>query len=152
MSSFMGSETSVIDAKGRITVPSRLRRGLDPEAADSFTIIRGLDGCVHMYPLDEWRRFSDKLRRLSKGDDNARRVFLMLSESAHETTIDGQGRITLTPRLLELAGLDRTVRLVGVLDHIELWSPERLGSQLDEATPNFESSMKDVFGQMDKHD
>ena len=151
MSSFIGSETSVLDAKGRINVPSRLRKGLDPEAADTFTIIRGLDGAVHMYPLDEWRRFSAQLRRLSKGDDNARRVFRMLSESAHETTIDGQGRITLTPRLIELAGLDRTARLVGVFDHIEIWSPERFEAQLEQASPGFEDVLKDIFGQLDEN-
>jgi MraZ protein len=149
MSSFIGSETSVIDVKGRINVPSRLRKGLDPDAADTFTIIRGLDGAVHMYPLDEWRRFSDRLRRLSKGDDEARAVFLLLSESAHETTIDGQGRVSLTPRLIELAGLDRTARMVGAFDHIEIWSPERFDSQVKKATPGFEAMMKNVFGRLD---
>ena len=149
MSSFIGSETSVIDVKGRINVPSRLRKGLDPDAADTFTIIRGLDGSVHMYPLDEWRRFSAQLRRLSKGDDEARGVFMLLSESAHETTIDGQGRVSLTPRLIELAGLERTARLVGALDHIEIWSPDRFEAQLKKATPGFEAMMKNVFGRLD---
>jgi len=130
MSSFIGSETSVIDVKGRITVPARLRKGLHPDAADTFTIIRGLDDSVHMYPLDEWRRFEGQLRKLSKGDDEARNVFMMISESAHETTIDGQGRVSLTPRLIELAGLERTARLVGALDHIHLWSPERFETRL----------------------
>ncbi len=149
MSSFIGSETSVIDAKGRINVPARLRKGLDPEAADTFTIIRGLDGAVHMYPLDEWRSFSGQLRRLSKGDDEARAVFLTISESAHEATIDGQGRISLTPRLMELAGLERTARLVGAFDHIEIWSPERFDSQVKKAAPGFEAMLKNVFSRLD---
>jgi MraZ protein len=149
MSSFIGSETCVIDAKGRITVPSRLRKGLDPAAADTFTIFRGLDGAVHMYPLDEWRHFSDQLRRLSKGDDEARAVFLVLAETACEATIDGQGRILLTPALIEVAGLDRTARLVGVLDHIEIWSPERFDAQVKKAMPGFESMLKNVFGRLD---
>lgn len=149
MSSFIGSETSVIDAKGRINVPSRLRRGLDPEAADSFTIIRWPDDSVHMYPLDEWRHFEGRLRKLSKGDDEARNVFMTISESAHETTIDGQGRITLTPRLIEIAGLERTARLLGALDHIEIWSPERFDARLKQAAPNFEAMMKNVFSRLD---
>ena len=149
MSSFIGSETSVIDVKGRINVPSRLRKGLDPDAADTFTIIRGFDGSVHMYPLDEWRHFEDRLRRMSKGDDEARGVFMLISESACEATIDGQGRVLLTPRLIELAGLERTARLVGVLDHIEIWSPERFENQVKKATPGFEAMMKSVFSRLD---
>ena len=148
MSSFIGSETSVIDVKGRITVPARLRKGLDPNAADTFTIIRGFDGSVHMYPLDEWRHFEESLRGLSKGDDEARGVFLLLMETACEATIDSQGRVLLTPGLLELAGLERTARLVGVLDHIEIWSPERFAAQVKKATPGFEAMMKNVFSRL----
>jgi len=52
MSTFFGTEICLIDAKGRLNVPARMRRGLDPEANDSFVIVRGFEGCVNMYPRD----------------------------------------------------------------------------------------------------
>ena len=124
MSLLFGSEISTVDAKGRMNVPARLRKGLSPEAADSFTIVRGPEGCVKMYPLDEWRRYAELLVTFSSGDAQSRAFFRLLSESAHETTIDGQGRVTLTKRLLELAGVDGQAMLVGQFDHIEVWNPK----------------------------
>jgi MraZ protein len=125
MSLLFGSEISTVDAKGRMNVPARLRKGLSPEAADSFTIVRGPEGCVKMYPLDEWRRYAELLVTFSTGDDQSRAFFRLLSDTAHETTIDGQGRVTLTQRLLELAGVDGQAKLVGQFDHIEVWNPKR---------------------------
>ena len=149
MSSFIGSEISMVDAKGRINVPARLRKGLAPEAADSFTIVRGADGCVNLFPLDEWRRFSDRLRAMPLGDDQARAFFRQLSDSAHETTIDGQGRITLTAKLLELAGVTREAKLVGANDHIEMWDPKRFEEGVRHADSSFDDMFRHLFGKND---
>ena len=146
MSSFIGSENSVVDAKGRMNVPARLRKGLAPEAADSFTIVRGPDGCVNMYPLDEWRRFADELRALSFGDEQARAFFRLLSDTAHETTIDGQGRVTLTAKLLALAGVSGQAKLVGALDRIEVWDPKRFEERVGHAGPSFEEMLQNLLG------
>jgi MraZ protein len=125
MSSFTGSETSAVDAKGRINVPARLRRGLSPEAADTFTIVRGPEGCLKMFPLDEWRRYVEHIETYSLGDNPDRNFKRRLFDSAHETIVDGQGRVSLTTRLMELAGITGQVKLLGMNRHIELWDPKR---------------------------
>lgn len=146
MSSFIGSETSAVDVKGRIVVPARLRRGLAPEAADTFTIVRGPEGCVNMYPLDEWRRYADRLRTLAVGDEKARAFFRLLSDSATEATIDGQGRVLLTPRLLALAGVTAQAKLVGAFDHIELWDPKRFEQGVGPVDSSFDQMLNDLLG------
>ena len=122
MSYFLGSEISVLDAKGRINIPARLRRGLAPEAKDTFVIVRGFDPCVNLYPLDEWQRFNETLRELKRGDSDSRMLVQTLLESAQEATIDGQGRINLTDRLIGFAGLVKETKVLGSLDHLELWN------------------------------
>jgi MraZ protein len=146
MSSFIGSEVSAIDVKGRMNVPARLRKGLSPDAADSFTIVCGPDGCINMYPHDEWQRFAEDLRSLSLGDEVARKFFRVLSDSAHETTIDGQGRVSLTPKLRALAGIDGQAKLVGAIDHIELWDPKRFEASVGSVGPSFEEMLQKLLG------
>ena len=130
MSSFVGSELCTVDAKGRIVVPAKLRRGMAPEAADSFTLVRGPEGCVKMFPLDEWRTWLDHVEESSAGDDESRQFMRQMFETAHETVVDGQGRISITPRLLELAGVTGQAKLLGVGRHIELWDPKRFDARL----------------------
>jgi len=145
MSSFFGSETSILDAKGRITVPARLRKGIRPESGSDVMLVRGIDGVVSLYPQDEWVRYTDHLRNQSMGDDVTRAVFLTLSETAYQTVIDGAGRVQLTPELIAIAGLEREARLVGVVDHVEIWEPARFAAQIKKASSNFEEMLKGVF-------
>ena len=55
---FMGEYNHTIDAKGRLIIPSRFRELLGEE----FVLTRGLDGCLSIYPMDEWVAFEEKLR------------------------------------------------------------------------------------------
>ena len=57
---FMGEYNHTIDAKGRLIIPSRFRDLLGEE----FVLTRGLDGCLSIYPMDEWAAFEEKLRAL----------------------------------------------------------------------------------------
>ena len=57
---FMGEYNHTIDAKGRLIVPAKFREIL----GDNFIVTKGLDGCLFVYPNDEWTRFEEKLKSL----------------------------------------------------------------------------------------
>lgn len=65
---FMGEYNHTIDAKGRLIIPSKFRELLGEE----FVLTRGLDGCLYIYPMDEWESFEMKLRSLPLTNKNAR--------------------------------------------------------------------------------
>ena len=65
---FMGEYNHTIDAKGRLIIPSRFRELLGEE----FVLTKGLDGCLSIYPMDEWEAFEMKLRALPLTNKNAR--------------------------------------------------------------------------------
>jgi MraZ protein len=142
---FWQSETSAVDAKGRINVPAKLRRGLAPEAADTFMLIHHEDGCLRLYPLDQWRVYTATLRKMGLGNEDARRYLRDISSTAHEATIDGQGRILVSRTLLDLAGVDGQAKLVGMNQWIELWEPGRCG----EASRNSPEAKKRIADDID---
>ena len=49
-----------IDSKGRLIIPSKLRESL----GEQFVITKGMDGCLFLYPDNEWKAFEEKLRTL----------------------------------------------------------------------------------------
>ena len=65
---FMGEYSHTIDAKGRLIIPSKFREQLGEE----FVLTKGLDGCLSIYPNDEWAAFEEKLRALPLTNKNAR--------------------------------------------------------------------------------
>lgn len=141
MSRFFGREICMLDAKGRITVPSRMRKNLTPEANDGFVIVRSFDPCVNLYPHDEWDKFEAKLDALGDGDPEVREFVRGIYANAEEATLDGQGRLNIPDHLLDYAGLKKETMLVGMKNHLELWHPaayEKRASSMDQ------SRMEDV--------
>ena len=115
---FMGEYNHTIDAKGRLIIPSRFRELLGEE----FVLTRGLDGCLSIYPMDEWVAFEEKLRALPLTNKDARTFSRFFVAGATTCQLDKQGRILLPQTLREFAQLEKDVVLSGNLNRVEIWS------------------------------
>ncbi|HIQ97552.1 MAG TPA: division/cell wall cluster transcriptional repressor MraZ [Candidatus Limivivens merdigallinarum] len=115
---FMGEYNHTIDAKGRLIIPSKFREGLGEE----FVVTKGLDGCLFVFPNDEWHAFEEKLKALPLTNKNARQFARFFVAGATPCELDKQGRVLLPGTLREFAGLDKDVVLTGMLNRIEVWS------------------------------
>ncbi len=99
---FMGEYSHTIDAKGRLIIPSKFREQLGEE----FVLTKGLDGCLSIYPNDEWAAFEEKLRALPLTNKNARTFSRFFVAGATSCELDKQGRILVPATLREFAGLE----------------------------------------------
>jgi MraZ protein len=124
MSSFKGSYQYSVDNKGRVNIPARLRKYVSPDANDTFVITRGYEKCLFVYPLDEWNKLEQSIRNLTPTNPKHRYFMRTLLEQATESQLDGQSRISIPRDLLRLAGIENDVLILGVLERLELWSPE----------------------------
>ena len=121
MPRFMGEYSQSIDAKGRLIIPSRFR----DELGDDFVLTKGLDGCLSIYPQNEWEAFEQKLRALPLTSKNARTFTRFFVASAAPCELDKQGRILVPATLREYAGLEKDVVLTGNINRIEIWSKRK---------------------------
>ncbi|NLW24322.1 MAG: division/cell wall cluster transcriptional repressor MraZ [Clostridia bacterium] len=117
---FMGEYQHTIDDKGRLIMPAKFRE----ELGIKFVITKGLDGCLFVYPIDEWRRLENKLRNLPFTKADARAFARFFFSGATECELDKQGRILLPANLREHAKLVKDVFIIGVASRIEIWSKE----------------------------
>lgn len=138
---FMGEYNHTIDAKGRLIVPAKFREIL----GDNFIVTKGLDGCLFVYPNDEWTRFEEKLKSLPLTNKNARQFTRFFLAGAAVCEVDKQGRILLPQVLREFASLEKDVVLVGVASRIEIWSRERW----DESMNTYDGDMDEVAENME---
>lgn len=138
---FMGEYNHTIDAKGRLIVPAKFREIL----GDNFIVTKGLDGCLFVYPNDEWTRFEEKLKSLPLTNKNARQFTRFFLAGAAACEVDKQGRILLPQVLRGFASLEKDVVLVGVASRIEIWSRERW----DESMNTYDGDMDEVAENME---
>lgn len=120
-----------MDPKGRVVLPARLRDGFDGRAYVSCY----LDGCLAVWTADEFeRRYVERARRLERrGGREGRDMARAMASQTSYVDIDQQGRLTVAPNLRDYARLEleRPVKIVGVLDHVELWEPGRWRDRLE---------------------
>lgn len=132
---FMGEYHHSIDSKGRIIVPSKVRDGL----GENFIVTRGLDGCLFLYPKEEWDKKIEKFKELPDTKDKRQFMRIFLS-GATICEYDKQGRINIPNPLIEFAKLEKDCIIIGVDEKLEIWSKERW----EEFIANNEENLSDI--------
>lgn len=74
---FLGEYNHSIDAKGRLIVPAKFRE----ELGENFIVTKGLDGCLYIYPDEEWKKFESKLSELPMGKGVTERLYVSFISS-----------------------------------------------------------------------
>ncbi|MCL2503456.1 MAG: division/cell wall cluster transcriptional repressor MraZ [Coriobacteriia bacterium] len=117
MTVFLGEYQHTLDAKGRVSLPSKFRS----QIAGHVKVTKGLNGCLYVYTADEYESFVGKL---VEGDDfnaSKRELRLFFTSGTHETELDKPGRISLPGYLRDYARLDKDVVVIGNGNRIEIW-------------------------------
>lgn len=115
--SFVGEYQHTLDDKGRVALPARFRELLGPR----FMLVRGLDECLFIYPLDEWERLVERLKSVPISQSDFRAFARYFLAGAVEVEPDKQGRFVLPSHLREYAGLTKEVSILGVGNRLEIW-------------------------------
>ncbi len=139
----LGEYNHSLDAKGRVSVPSKLRLDL----GESFIVTKGLDNCLFAYSKDEWATFESKLKALPLTNTNARNFVRFFFSGATECEIDKQGRINIPQNLRDYASVTKDVTIVGVGTRVEIWNREKWNKYNSEENLNVDeiaSQMSDL--------
>jgi|TARA_R110000851_G_scaffold333449_1_gene513356 MraZ protein len=115
---FQGCSALTLDAKGRVTIPTRHRDALISAEQGRLTLTRHPDGCLLVYPRAVWE---DRREQIARFPMSARPLQRLLLGNALDVDMDGSGRILVSPELRQAAGLAREVMLLGMGSHFELW-------------------------------
>ncbi|PJA26545.1 MAG: division/cell wall cluster transcriptional repressor MraZ [candidate division Zixibacteria bacterium CG_4_9_14_3_um_filter_46_8] len=134
---FLGTITNKIESQGRMKFPAKFRRGGDSAKNEPFVLVRGLDGCIRVYPEEEWVKIRQKLDKIDLSQQKLRDFKRCFLTDVSEVTIDAQGRIKISQNLLKFARIERSVIIHGMISYIELWCPELFNKKLFEIEESF---------------
>ena len=127
-----GSNHISLDAKGRMSIPTKLRGALKGESDGQLVVtISPSDRCLLLYSLEDWSEVEEKLTSLPTLNAQVRQLKRMLIGHADDCAMDGSGRILLPTPLREFAGIDRKAVLVGQGDKYEIWDEAQWVAQRD---------------------
>ena len=93
---FQGASSLSLDAKGRLSVPTRHRDVLSATAQGQLTITKHPHGCLMVFPRTEWEKFRERIAQLPMSAQWWKRIFL---GNAMDVEMDGTGRVLVSPEL-----------------------------------------------------
>ena len=143
---FLGSFKYSVDSKSRISIPAKMRKFVNPEANDAFVLTRGSAKCVVIYPMDYWKELvASKLNRLNSFDPQDAKFLRMFLQEAAEDKLDSQSRLTIPQKLIEFAGIEKEVLIIGINQFIEVWNPQSYEDYLKDNEQPYDEIAKEVM-------
>ncbi len=116
----IGEYTHNLDPKKRLSVPAKFRK----ELGDGAVLTRGLDGCLWLFPSNQWSDLANKISALPMAQSDSRSFARLLLSGATEVEFDGLGRILIPEYLKAYASLRREVVVAGVHSRLEIWDKD----------------------------
>ena len=136
---FQGASSLSLDAKGRLSVPTRHRDVLSATAGGQLTITRHPHGCLMVFARPEWEKFRERIAALPMSAQWWKRIFL---GNAMDVEIDSTGRVLVSPELRQAAGITKDTLLLGMGSYFELWDKASYDAQEAQA---LQGELPDAF-------
>ena len=146
MTNLHGEFECRIDEKGRIIIPAGLMKQISPKAQDKFMINRGFEGCLNLFPMNEWETESEKVNQLNQYIIENRVFIRNFNKGATEVTLDGSTRILIPKLLLDHAHVEKDVILTAFSNRIEVWAKQEYDKHVDLTEEEYAKLGEKVMG------
>jgi len=153
MINLVGTYECKIDAKGRLMLPSVLKKQLAPVIAEGFVLKRSVfSSCLEIHPLAEWNILMgevNKLNRFVKKNNDFIRLF---TAGVKMLEVDSNSRLQVPKDLITFASISKNIVLSCSLNMIEIWDKDQYEQVLKEATTDFADLAEEVMGSIQNED
>ena len=147
MVNLIGTYECKADAKGRLMLPSQLKKQLNSVLDEGFVLKRAVfQPCLELYPMSEWNMLMNKVNKLNrfvkKNNDFIRRF----TAGVKIVELDASGRLLVPKDLHLFAGISKEVVLSSSVNIIEIWDKDNYEKAIDDAAGDFGELAEDVMG------
>lgn len=130
-----------LDNKNRLMMPAKTLDSL----GDEVIVSRGFDTCLMVYPLKKWESVIEKFGELSITKKDTRRFMRILLSGATSCKFDSQNRICIPSVLKSYAGISKSVAIIGMDDHLEIWDEDAYSKFLEENISEFANIAEGIY-------
>jgi MraZ protein len=147
---FRGTFEYALDAKHRLTVPSKFRAALSGGVvmAASAEVSPGSPRSVSIWTPDGYEEFTAKtLSGLNPSSPRARELKRFFFNDSFDAELDSANRLMIPPTLMRYANLEKELIVTGSGECIEVWDRKAYDAYRDEALariPDIAASLGDT--------
>jgi MraZ protein len=140
-----------MDAKGRVAIPSALKKQLLPMLERGFVIKRSVfQKCLELYPMDEWERTMNKVNKLNRFVKKNNDFIRMFTAGVKLIDMDANGRLNIPKDLMNFANLSSDLVLSSSVGMIEVWNKDDYENSINDPNVDFGALAEDVMGSLNE--
>jgi MraZ protein len=146
LKTLIGTYECKVDAKGRLLLPTSLKKQLG-SLEEGFVLKRSVfQPCLELFPMSEWSKMMLKINKLNrfikKNNDFIRRF----TAGVKMVEIDATGRLLIPKDLVFFAQIDKDIVLNSAINIIEIWDKKQYENAIENATDDFADLAEEVMG------
>ncbi|PRX45294.1 division/cell wall cluster transcriptional repressor MraZ [Salegentibacter salegens] len=150
MVNLIGTYECKADAKGRLMVPSALKKQLAPMLQDGFVLKRSVfQPCLELYPMQEWNVLMRKINGLNRFKKKNNDFIRRFTAGVKMVEVDSNGRLLIPKDLVGFAGINKEIVLSSAVNIIEIWDKDKYENTIDETSDDFAELAEEVMGNDD---
>ncbi len=148
-----GTYDCKVDTKGRLMMPSPLKKQLAPVLDGGFVLRRSVfQKCLELYPMSEWQVLMQKINKLNKFKKKNNDFIRRFTAGVKMVEVDVNGRLLIPKDLTVFANISKDIVITSVVNIIEIWDKDLYEQAIDDATVDFADLAEEVMGQDDDSD
>lgn len=147
MNSIIGTYECKVDAKGRLMIPSALKKQLANSLQDGFVLKRSVfQPCLELYPMTEWNLMMQKINKLNrfvkKNNDFIRRF----TAGVKVVEVDDLGRLLIPKDLVAFGQISKDIVLSSAVNIVEIWDKDLYEKAIAGDDVDFADLAEEVMG------
>ncbi|WP_339699401.1 division/cell wall cluster transcriptional repressor MraZ [uncultured Marixanthomonas sp.] len=147
MLNLIGTYECKADSKGRVMMPSALKKQLAPVTPSGFVVKRAVfQPCLELYPMDEWNELMAKMGRLNRFNRKNNDFIRRFTAGVKTVELDATGRLLIPKDLMSFAGLSKELVLSSAINIVEIWDKEKYEQAINDAASDFADLAEEVMG------
>jgi MraZ protein len=152
LNSFLGTYECKADAKGRVLLPSDLKRQMG-DLQSGFVLKRSVfQPCLELYPMQEWNVMMGKINKLNRFVKKNNDFIRAFTAGVRQVEVDASGRLLIPKDLLMYSKIEKDIVLSSAVSIIEIWDKNLYEAALDNTMNDFADLAEEVMGNQNEEE
>ncbi|MCO6564144.1 MAG: division/cell wall cluster transcriptional repressor MraZ [Apibacter sp.] len=149
MVNLIGTYECTLDSKGRILLPSALKKQLDTLLQEGFVLKRSVfQPCLELHPMSEWNQVMNKINKLNRFVKKNNDFIRQFTAGLKNVEIDTSGRLQISKDLIQFAKLEKNIVVAAAINVIEIWDKNLYENSVNVNDLDFANLAEEVMGKI----
>ena len=147
MNYLIGTYECKIDVKGRVLIPSPLKKQLSSVLSKGFVLKRAVfQNCLELYPINEWEELIKRVNSLNRFKKKNNDFIRRFTAGVKFIEVDNNNRILIPKDLIEFSNIKRDIVFSSSVNIIEIWDKDKYENAIVDSREDFAKLAEEVMG------